>query len=317
MSPKKVLAVFGVTGNQGGSVVDSILKDASVSEQFEIRGITRDPTKPSAIALAERGITLVKADLDDKDSLRAGLKNAHTVFAVTNWQEVLNKEKEIKQGKNIADIAKALDIQHLIWSSLPNVTRITQGKITGVLHFDSKAVVEDYIRSLAIPATFLQLAVFMEQLPLMLVPTSPDAKSYKFITPVATSTKFPLISVQPDTGEYVKSIILNRQAMLGKEVMGGERDYTVQEVADILVRVGGLDVVAEQCSYDEYKDMLKAFGLPEFVADDMSENMKFIEDYGFFGGAKVEEDHSILSGSLETFEQWVVKSPQIAAMKQG
>ncbi|KAH9215858.1 hypothetical protein DL95DRAFT_363952 [Leptodontidium sp. 2 PMI_412] len=315
MSTKKIFVVFGVTGNQGGSVVDSILNDPSISEQFEIRGITRDPTKPSAVVLVEKGVALSKADLDDKDSLRAALKDAHTVFAVTNWQEVLDKEKEIQQGKNIADVSKELNIQHLVWSSLPNVTRTTEGKITGVLHFDSKAVIEDYIRSLSIPTTFVQLAVFMEQLPLMLIPTSSGAKSYKLITPVATITKFPLISVRTDTGKYVKSIILNRETMLGKVIMAGERDYTTQEAADILVKVGEVDVVAEQCSYEEYKGMLVAFGLPEFTADDMTENMKFIEEFGFFGGERVEDDHSILSESLETFEQWVVKSPLIAAMK--
>lgn len=60
MSTKKIFVVFGVTGNQGGSVVDSILNDPSISEQFEIRGITRDPTKPSAVALVEKGVALSK-----------------------------------------------------------------------------------------------------------------------------------------------------------------------------------------------------------------------------------------------------------------
>ena len=60
MSVKKILVVFGITGNQGGSVVDTILKDPGLSEQFEVRGITRDVTKPSAAALAERGATLFK-----------------------------------------------------------------------------------------------------------------------------------------------------------------------------------------------------------------------------------------------------------------
>lgn len=60
MSVTKILVVFGVTGNQGGSVVYTILKDPGLSEQFEVRGITRDPTKPSATALAERGVVLFK-----------------------------------------------------------------------------------------------------------------------------------------------------------------------------------------------------------------------------------------------------------------
>jgi hypothetical protein len=55
----------------------------------------------------------VKADLDDKDSLRLALKDVYAVFAVTNWQEVLNKEKEIQQGKNVADVAKVYDSRPL------------------------------------------------------------------------------------------------------------------------------------------------------------------------------------------------------------
>ncbi len=51
-----------------------------------------------------------KADLDDKDSLRLALKDAYAVLALTNWQELLNKEREIHQGKNIADISKVLCI---------------------------------------------------------------------------------------------------------------------------------------------------------------------------------------------------------------
>jgi uncharacterized protein YbjT (DUF2867 family) len=61
MSSKKILVVFGATGNQGGSVINSILSDPNTTEQFQIIGITRDPSKPSALALAEKGVRLVKA----------------------------------------------------------------------------------------------------------------------------------------------------------------------------------------------------------------------------------------------------------------
>lgn len=80
MSTKKVLVVFGVTGNQGGSVVDSILKDASLSEQFEIRGITRDPTKSSAIALAEKGIILLKVSRDSAPFFSFFTKKEETIL---------------------------------------------------------------------------------------------------------------------------------------------------------------------------------------------------------------------------------------------
>jgi uncharacterized protein YbjT (DUF2867 family) len=133
MSTKKVLLVFGATGNQGGSVIDSIFNDPTTAAEFEILGVTRDPSKPAAVALAERGvkpvkaciyitsegvsilITYLQADLDDKESLRLVVKGAYAVFAVTSWQEVMNKEREIQQGKNIADVSKVAIFVQVSW----------------------------------------------------------------------------------------------------------------------------------------------------------------------------------------------------------
>jgi hypothetical protein len=52
----KLITVFGATGNQGGSVIQHILADPVLSKEFKIRGITRDPSKPVAQALAQRGV---------------------------------------------------------------------------------------------------------------------------------------------------------------------------------------------------------------------------------------------------------------------
>lgn len=122
MPSKKIVVVFGATGNQGGSLIQSILKDPKASEQFQLRAVTRNPSSPAATAIAAEGVevvqvapslfplvtllTLEQADLADKNSLIAALKEAYAVFAVTNWQEILNKETEIQYGKNIANAAK-------------------------------------------------------------------------------------------------------------------------------------------------------------------------------------------------------------------
>jgi uncharacterized protein YbjT (DUF2867 family) len=60
MASKKMLVVFGATGNQGGSVINTVLKDPLLSEQFQLRGITRDPSKESATALSAKGVEMVK-----------------------------------------------------------------------------------------------------------------------------------------------------------------------------------------------------------------------------------------------------------------
>lgn len=315
MASKKILVVFGATGNQGGSVINTVLNDPVLSEQFQLRGITRDPSKDSAATLNTKGVEMVKGDLENIESLKVAMKDAYAVFAVTNWQEVLDKEKEIAQGKRLADVAKELDVQHVIWSSLPNVTKITGGTNTGVLHFDSKAVVQDYMESINLPATYLQLAVFMSYVLFQLIPNPTAPKSYTMKSPLPTTVAYPLIDVQTDTGKYVKSILLDRSSMLGRTILGGQREYTIQESADILTRVGGLDVKAEQVSLEEYRGILGAVGFPEWLKDDMTSNMDFIEKWGFFGEEKVERDHEILTEPLVTFEEWVASSKAVAALK--
>lgn len=63
MTSKKILVVLGATGNQGGSVIDTILSDITLSKEFDIRAVTRDPTKLNAAALATRGVSLFKVCL--------------------------------------------------------------------------------------------------------------------------------------------------------------------------------------------------------------------------------------------------------------
>ena len=112
MTEKKILVVFGTTGNQGGSVVNSILSDPKTASEFKIRGITRDPSKPNAQALTARGVECVAADINSKDQMKSALHGAYAVFAVTNYWEKMDAELEMKQGRDIADIAKVSPSPH-------------------------------------------------------------------------------------------------------------------------------------------------------------------------------------------------------------
>lgn len=104
MSDKKIIAVIGATGAQGGSVINAILNDSS--KNFAVRAITRDSTKPNAQKLKERGCEVVEADLSNKDSLQKAFEGAYGVFGVTDFWATMNADIEISQGKNIADAAK-------------------------------------------------------------------------------------------------------------------------------------------------------------------------------------------------------------------
>lgn len=82
---KKILTIFGATGNQGGSVVSAILSSQALSSKYQLRAITRDTTKPNAVALAEKGVQLAKADLNDPASIAEAVKGSYGVFSVTNY----------------------------------------------------------------------------------------------------------------------------------------------------------------------------------------------------------------------------------------
>lgn len=100
-----IIVIFGATGNQGGSVINSILSDPTTASKYKLRGVTRDISKPAAKALTERGVEMVAADLDDASSVEKAVKGAYGVFAVTDYWAKMDGPGEIRQGKNMADAA--------------------------------------------------------------------------------------------------------------------------------------------------------------------------------------------------------------------
>jgi hypothetical protein len=179
---------------------------------------------------------------------------------------------------------------------------VTDGKFTKVLHFDGKALVEEHIRSLGIPATFLLLGGFMTYTLFMLspVPSTGSSKAYKLSLPVASSTKWPLISVTQDTGNYVKAILLNREKVLGKQICAAEKEYTLEECVGLMREKAGLDVTYEQATEEDYRKALEAKGLPEVFRDEMCENMRYVSEYGFFGGVGLEAGHEVSADMMDS-----------------
>ena len=100
MADKKIIAVVGATGAQGGGLCEAILSDPGGG--FSCRAITRDPGKDKAKALAAKGAEVVKADLDDVESLKKAFAGAYGVFAVTNFWEHFSGERELKQAAALA-----------------------------------------------------------------------------------------------------------------------------------------------------------------------------------------------------------------------
>ena len=141
MSAKKLITVFGATGNQGGSILDIVLARPDLQEKWALRGITRDPQSSKSKALTEKGVEMVKADVDDPESVKQAVSGSYGVFGVTDFWSIMDKEREIKQGKNIFQASKEAGVKHFVWSALPYAEKITDGALKHVDHFDSKAIV--------------------------------------------------------------------------------------------------------------------------------------------------------------------------------
>jgi len=146
MSSPRLLTVFGSTGNQGGSVIDIILSDPDLRRKYALRGISRNASSKSAQALAAQGVEMVSADVNDVESLKVAVRGSYGVFGVTNFwdKDVMSKEKEVQQGKNIFEACKAEHVAHYVFSSLPRVEVLTGGELQHVDHFDGKAMVAEF-----------------------------------------------------------------------------------------------------------------------------------------------------------------------------
>ena len=164
-SRKPLLVVLGATGNQGGSVVAHFL---SLSPSpYAIRAVTRDVSSIKAASLVSKGVEVVAGDFDNPQSLDAAFGGASVIFSVTDFVESmmspLLREKaaasgtgagfyirdyEAQQNRNIIDAAaKVSTLEKFIYSSLPNMSKLSGGKYTHVYYADSKAVAEEYGKS--------------------------------------------------------------------------------------------------------------------------------------------------------------------------
>src|SRR6267142_4369482 len=148
---RKLIAVIGASGKQGGAVVRALLANG----QFKVRALTRNPGKYRE--LAEE---VVAADLDRPETLKAAFKGAHGVFLVTNFWEA--GTDELKQATAAVRAAKEAGVKHFIWSTLPNVEAISAGKFE-VPHFTGKAQIDRIVKEAGFAHHTFVIAPFFYQ----------------------------------------------------------------------------------------------------------------------------------------------------------
>ena len=304
MADKKIIAVVGSTGAQGGGLVRAIVADPASG--FAARAITRDVNKDKAKALAAAGAEVVSADLDNVESLKKAFAGAHGVYAVTNFWEHFSGEKEIQQANNIAAAAKAAGVKHVIWSTLEDTRKlmsaddtrmpILQGKYR-VPHFDAKA--EANAAFAGLPVTYLVTSFYWDNLYMFgLAPKKDDKGVYSWTYPMGEA-KLPGIAAE-DIGKAAFGIFKAGSEYVGKTVGIAGESLSFQEMSKRLESIGIKPVQFNAVD----ANLFRSFGFPG--ADEYGNMFQVYRDFEKqVNAARSVEVTRKLNPSLKNFDQWL------------
>lgn len=303
----KLLVVFGATGNQGGSVINSVLDDATLRQEYKIRAVTRDASTAAAQHLLQKDIEVVTGNADDTPSVEKALQGAHTVYFLTaTIYDSMLQEREISQGRRIADAAVAVGAKYLIFSTLPSIKENSGGRYNKGGHFDCKTQVEKYIRTLPVKSAFFAPGSFMQNFATNLRPNATDDGTYVLATVASPATKLPLIDIT-ETGKYVSAILANPDAFQGKTLCAATGLYTMEEIVGIISRSTGKTVAYRQLPEDAFRKFL-----PPAMGDYIVHMLLYIQDFGYYG-KNTEElvawAASQARGKLHSLEDYLAENP--------
>jgi uncharacterized protein YbjT (DUF2867 family) len=233
--------VLGATGNQGGGVADRLLERG-----FAVRALARDPSKPRAQALAERGAEVVQGDMDDRESVDRAMDGVDAVFSVQNYWET-GREREIAQGKAVADAARAAGVGHIVYSSVGGADRDP-----GVSHFVSKWEIEEHIRSLGLKATILRPVFLMENFN---SPLYRGALS-NGVLPLALDPDYELQAVAcDDVGEFAVLALEGHEEVAGKALEIASDVVTPAAIAGFFAEKLGTEVNHVQLPLEKLREL--------------------------------------------------------------
>jgi hypothetical protein len=195
---------------------------------------------------------------------------------------------------------------------------VSNGVLAHVYHFDSKALVEDYIRTLPVPATFLLPGFYMSNFSTgdMLREAAPG--SYVLALPVPPTAPVPLLDAARDTGKFAKAVVLlaaddaRRPDVLGRRVLAAAAYTTPQDLVRAFRTAcpGAADVRFVRLGHDEYRDALLGAGLPGFAAEELLQNMRLLDEFGYYGGEGLEESLAIVEDKLTSWEEFCKLEPK-------
>jgi len=306
MAEKKIIAVVGATGAQGGGLVQAILRDAPGG--FAVRAITRNVGSAKARALAERGAQVVAADLDDEASLTTALAGAHGAYFVTNFWEHFSPDKEQAQARNLAAAAKHAGLAHVIWSTLEDTRKwvpLADARMPTLMgrfkvpHFDAKGEADAYFRDAGVPTTFLLTSFYWDNLIHFGMGPKPTGDGRLAFTLPMADRKLAGIAAE-DIGKCAYGIFRKGAEAIGKTIGIAGEQLTGTQMASAMSQALGREVVYNAVTPAQYR----GFGFPG--AEDLGNMFQFYAEFEeYFCGARSVEVSRALNPELQGFADWL------------
>ncbi len=306
MAQKKVIAVVGATGAQGGGLVRAILADPS--GEFSARAITRDPSSEKAQELAALGAEVVAGDVDDEASLERAFAGAHGAFCVTFFWAHFSPALEIEQAGKMARAAKAAAVAHVIWSTLEDTRDFiplsddrmpTLGEHYKVPHYDAKGEANHLFSDAGLPVTFLQTSFYWDNFIYFgMGPQRGDDGKLSITFPIADGRVAGIAS--EDIGACAYGIFKGGAGFIGKTISIAGEHLTGAQMAAAFSRAIGEEVTFNAVSPEVYR----SFGFPG--ADDLGNMFQFTTEFEEqYCGVRDIDAARALNPGLKSFDQWL------------
>jgi uncharacterized protein YbjT (DUF2867 family) len=309
MADKKIIAVVGATGAQGGGVVRAILNDTQGG--YAARAITRNVNSEKAKALSALGAEVVEANVDDVESLKRAFAGAYGAFCVTFFWDHLKPEKEIAEASNMARAAKETGIKHAIWSTFEDTRRfvpLSDNRMPTLLgkykvpHFDGKAEANHFFTDLGVPTTFLLTSWYFENLIFWGSGPKKGPDGKLAVTFPLGNKKMPGIASE-DIGKCAYGIFKRGNEFIGKTVGVAGEHLSGSQMAASLSRALGKEV-----RYNEVPpEVFRNFGFPG--ADEAGNMYQFKRDFELdYSGVRSLVTSRNLNPELQTFDAWLSRN---------
>lgn len=287
---KKIIAVVGATGLQGKGVVNSLIKEGS----FKVRAITRNPEKYAGSAHE-----VVQGDLTDLESLTSAFKDAHGVFVVTNFWEGAD---ELAQGSIAVEAAKIANVNHFIWSTLPNVEKISSGKFD-VPHFTGKAKVDEIVKNAGFSNyTFVHPPFYFQNLIGQLGAQKQEDGSVGWSLPVNPTKSVIHMADINDLGKVVTGVFLNPEKVgAGQYLSLAAAKYSFNDI------LAAFKANGKEYSFNYIPgEVFSKF--PFKGADELAQMFAYFEAYTYMGpsaDSQVQLARDVSTGSFTPLNDWI------------